>query len=260
MATQPSGILQLTGPPQSGKTTLCNLLIEELAPRSTLVIDASANYGMTRLLCGLKPEQPVPKTVWDALSPLQDRASIPSQTVDWLFHSLPQPVGEQIELLTLGPMPDEMSAMLHFPVLKHPMLQALMGYGLPRLLPQYEVVLVDGFHPDVHRLLPDSALCSLLLLSPQQAEGFTSPAVLKAFADWVQALSNPSLVLNKLAQGQGWKSLPDVLQHYFNRHGIRLLGKLPQVMGATVATDSLIHETLSPMIREILCRLALPLL
>jgi hypothetical protein len=194
-------IIELIGRPRAGKTTLANILGDELSPASVLYIDASPDQRLTTMMA---PESP--QLTLGRLFSQQTDATGSREAVDWVFSDLTVAVGEENELITVGSLPDEIDLVA----------REKLRYGLNRLAETYDYVIIDGHHPLLHNLLPDERLRSLEILTP---EGFSS---------WVppqegELLHTPSLILNRYGEDPLPKPLDDAITH----HQVRLIGKLP---------------------------------
>lgn len=194
-------IIELTGKPGAGKTTLANILGDELSPASVLYIDASPDQRLTTMMA---PE--APQLTLGRLFSQQTEATGSREAIDWAFHDLAVAVGEENELITVGSLPDDIDIVP----------REKLRYGLNRLADTYDYVIIDGHHPLLRQLLPDEQFRTLEILTPA------------AFPDWTphpegELLHTPALILNRYSE----EPLPRVLDDAITAHQLRLIGKLP---------------------------------
>lgn len=194
-------IIELTGEPGSGKTTLATLFSEELARASVLFIDACPDQKLTH---DLAPEPP--QLTLGELFSKPTEATSTREAIDWAFHDLAMPVGEENEIIALGDFPE---------TLTDTALEKLR-YGLSRLIEGYTYVVIDGHQPLLHRLLPDEHLRTLMLVTPEQFATWQTPSE-------TDTLHTPALILNRYNQ----EPLPAVMEEALTQHQVRLVGKLP---------------------------------
>ncbi|WP_303672564.1 hypothetical protein [Vampirovibrio chlorellavorus] len=194
-------IIEVTGQPGSGKTSVVISLGEELTPASVLYIDASPDRQLTEALAPTLPELTLGRLV------SEHSAAAPSrEAVDWVFQDLTVSVGEEQELLTVGELPLTLSEI---------QLQKLQ-YGLTRLIENYDYVILDGHHPVLHGLLPEETLQLLDIVIPRDFSGWRLTNG-RAF------VRTPALILNQY----GNQDLPASLEEALQAQQIQLIGKLP---------------------------------
>lgn len=194
-------IIELTGKPGAGKTTLSNILGDELSPASVLYIDASPDQRLTTMMA---PESP--QLTLGRLFSQQTDATGSREAIDWAFNDLAVGVGEENELITVGSLPDEIDLVS----------REKLRYGLNRLTETYEYVIIDGHHPLLRSLLPDERLRPLEILTPGGFSGWNPPRE-------GELLHTPALILNRYSE----EPLPKPLDDAITSHQVRLLGKLP---------------------------------
>jgi molybdopterin-guanine dinucleotide biosynthesis protein len=215
-------IIEFVGETGAGKTALAMALGDELSASGVLYIDASPDLALTNLLAVTPP-----RTLAEALSQI---SSDNREAVDWAFHDLTVPIGGEGELLTVGALPHTLGADS----------EALLRYGLPRLVQAYAYVVVDGFHPVLHRILPEAVLQPVIVLTPEQAQTWQMPE---------EATETPAVILNR----HGNEALPEPLEEAISRGQVRLIGKLP-----LYATDEECARNLPEDFKNCLLRLNIP--
>jgi hypothetical protein len=220
-------IIELTGETGAGKTTLATLLGEELAPASILFIDASLDQ---RLTIALAPQMP-DLTLGRLFSQKAD-ATGSREAIDWAFHDLTVPAGEDHELITVGMLPDTVE----------PLELQKLRYGLNRLVATYAYAVIDGFHPLLHELLPEESLRTVEIVTPEAFPNWQPPTA--------EALHAPALILNRYSG----EPLPARLDEAITQQQIRLIGKLPRY----ATTEDCIRK-LPDDFRNCLLRLDIPL-
>lgn len=218
-------VIELVGPEKTGKTTLTDALSRLLEAGPVLLIDASINQGLTRLL-----DQAPGQTLTDLVQSFLATPAHTQESIDWAFHELPRPVDDQGDLVTLGPLSDNLPESI----------EEMLAYGLKRLVAMYEVVVVDGYHPLVHRLLRDELLRTVVVATPDD------PVLLPS---GFEAIQTPSLIINRHT---GEKTGP-VISDAIARDEVRLVGKIP-LFANTGELESRLSEALS----DCLLRMNLP--
>jgi hypothetical protein len=217
-------ILELLGEPGAGKTTLATVLGEELSAASVLYVDASPDQRLTQILA---PEAP-PMTLAQLL---QQPASNHREAIDWAFHDLTVSVDLEADLLTLGALPEGAGNVD----------EDRFCYGLTRLADSYDYLIVDGYHPLLHRLLPEETLRTVLVLTPRQMANWELPAELSR---------TPSIILNK----SGAEPLSPALETALQQGQATLIGKIPHYPTAEECIRRLPED-----FRNCLLRLNIPL-
>jgi hypothetical protein len=220
-------IVELTGVPGAGKTTLATALGEELAPASVLFIDASPDQRLTIMLT---PE--MPELTLGRLFSQKGEATSSREAIDWVFHDLAVPAGEENELITVGALPDDIE----------PESLKKLQYGLSRLIENYAYVVIDGFHPLLHQLLPEETIRTVQVVTPEDFPNWRPPAP-------ETSLHTPALILNRYSN----EPLPTAMDNAMLNHQIRLIGKLPRY----ATTEDCIRK-LSDDFRNCLLRLDIP--
>jgi cellulose biosynthesis protein BcsQ len=221
-------IIELTGEPGAGKTTLATLFSEELARASVLFIDASPDQKLTH---DLAPEPP--QLTLGELFSKPTEATSTREAIDWAFHDLAMPVGEENEIIAVGDLPE---------VLSDTAMEKLR-YGLSRLIENYAYVVIDGHQPLLRKLLPDEHLRTLILVTPEQFTSWQAP-------NEAETLHTPALILNRYSQ----EPLPAALEEALSQHQVRLVGKLPRY-----ATPEDCVQKLPDDFKNCLLRLDIPL-
>jgi len=221
-------IIELTGQPGTGKTTLATLFSEELARASVLFIDATPDRSLTTTLATEPPQL----TLGDLFSQPTEATST-REGIDWAFHDLTVSVGEDNELMTVGDLPDLLTQMTI----------DKLKYGLSRLIENYKFVVIDGFQPLLHQLLPDENLRTLILLTPEQFATWQPP-------DERESLHTPALILNHYKQ----EPFPPALEKALEQHQLQLVGKLP-----TYTSNEAFSQKLPDDFKNCLLRLDIPI-
>ncbi len=199
-------IIEVTGRLGAGKTSVVITLGEELSPDPILYIDACPDQ---RLTIALAPK--APELTLSGLFVQNTEATGNREAVDWAFNDLTVSVGEEQELITVGPLPESID-------------ETSLGklrYGLTRLMEGYDFVIIDGHHPILHSLLPEEYLRLLDIVTPNDFSGWQVPPEL-------ERVHTPALILNRYAD----EALPPALETALNQQQVQLIGKLPQYSSA----------------------------
>lgn len=207
-------IVELMGEPGVGKTTLANALGEELAPAEVLLIDASPDQRLTLMLALEQPALSLADLVRRGEEVTGNR-----EAIDWVFTDLTVPAGEENSLLTVGALPNDLL----------PAVYDQLRYGLTRLLEAYDYVIVDGFHPLIHALLPEERLHTLTVLTPSQ------------LADWEPPLSGVRTPLVVVNQAQD-EAFPPHFEQVLLQGRARLIGKVTKYASAEDAIRRLSED------------------
>lgn len=199
-------IIELTGKPGAGKTTLANILGDELTPASVLFIDASPDQKLTIILA---PDPP--QLTLGRLFGQRTEATGSREAIDWAFHDLTVGVGENNELLTVGNLPDEIGVAD----------RDKLRYGLNRLVETYDYAVIDGYHPLLRQLLPEEQIRTVEILTPAEFSAWQPPQE-------GEILYTPALILNRYQD----ETLPAALDEALTQRQIRLIGKVPTYANA----------------------------
>jgi cellulose biosynthesis protein BcsQ len=218
-------IIEFTGADTAGKTTLAIALSDELAPASILLVDASPDQKLTQLLA---PQDP-PLTLAQVLT---QKHTGTREATDWAFNDLTVNVGEENDLLTVGALDATLGVSE----------RERLRYGLTRLADAYDYVIIDGYHPLLHQLLPDENMRILMILTPGQLTSWALPGT-------GESVATPSLILNQYSD----EPLPDDLEAALTQGNARLVGKLPRY-----ATSEACQKQLPDDFRNCLLRLNIP--
>lgn len=195
-------IIELMGPFGSGKTTLASLFAEEWGHAHMLFVDASGDQRLTQMLS----PQPPSLSVAQLLNQHQEALSSNRESVDWAFHDLTVGIGEEMDLMTVGALPESIPA----PALE------ILRYGLTRLLDTYTYVVVDGLQPVIHQCLNETYLHSVLILTPENAQNWQKESM--------SSVHTLPLILNQF----GDEPLPSALDQALRAGDLQLVGKLPR--------------------------------
>lgn len=199
-------IIEVTGRLGAGKTSVVIALGEDLAPASLLYIDASPDQKLTQALAPQPPELTLGRLV-----SRNTEVSTSKEAVDWAFHDLAIPVGDEQELLTVGNLPETLNEIEI----------GKLQYGLTRLIENYDYVVLDGHHPILHRLLPEENLQLLDIVTPDDFSHWKIP-------NGREFIHTPALILNRYEN----EELPTTLESALNEQRIQLIGKLPHYQTA----------------------------
>lgn len=225
-------ILQIIGPPDTGKTTIADLLIHELVPSAVLVVDASGNQQLSHRLTLEQPR----KTLRQLMEQFESQPIQTQEGVDWAFHDLVVSVGEDIDLLSLGALPG------HLPETA----SEKLTYGLNRLMDNYDYVVIDGFHAALDTRIKNRELMRVVAVATPERYDLDFEAL--------ATVRTPVVILNRAPE----TSLPEPLNSDLDRaieHGeVRLIGRLPDYPDP----ETRIRE-MPAVFHNILLRLDLPL-
>ncbi len=225
-------ILQIVGPSGAGKTTVADLLVHELAPAAVLVVDASVDPQISRRLTLAQPRQ----TLRQLMEQFESRPANTQEGVDWAFHDLVVSVGEDIDLLSLGALPEH---------LREPAEEKLT-YGLNRLMGNYDYVVIDGFHPTLNRLIKDR--------EPMRIIAVTTPEGGELDFKALAPVRTPVVILNRAPEAGLPEPFNSRLDRAIEQGDVRLIGRLPEYPDP----DARIRE-MPAVFHNILLRLDLPL-
>ncbi len=198
-------VLELIGPKGSGKSTLVEHLSYALSPASILFIDATPDQTLTSRLCLDRPPQTLQQVAQKLLNEGTQHFPQNREAVDWAFHDLAVHVGEEMDLLTVGMLPEYIAPDLFKP----------LSYGLSRFVLGYDYVLVDGFHPVIHVILPEESLRTIVLATPAQESLFPPD---------FKATRTPSLILN-MVPGE---TMSQTIDEAIESGDVNLIGRLPR--------------------------------
>lgn len=195
-------IIELIGSPNAGKTTLAIVLGEELGTVNVLYIDATPDQRLTEILAFDPPEITLSQLVKQAQT--ENR-----EAIDWAFHDLTVAVSDEADLLTVGNLPETLN----------PADEERLRYGLSRLVIAYDYVIIDGFHPLLHRWLPEENVHTLLVLTTADWSTWQLPNAPDA-----SIVRTPSVILNQY----GGEPFPAALDAMLLDGQATLIGKLPR--------------------------------
>jgi len=256
-------VIELIGPAGSGKSILSSLLAKTLQPSGTdqppqalnvLVIDACVDQGLTQQL--LPPDNAKngavksnSKTLTQLVqqiveqesryrlkgnTPLQRQEA--QQALDWAFSNLTTAIAlddeTDIDLLTVGLLTEHLPAGI---------LECLR-YAFPRLLDTYDYVVIDGYHPLIHPLVPEPVLSPLVVSHPVYSENLLPPGF--------QSLKTPALVVTQF-QGEAFSP---AIQNALAAQDVKLIGKMPALSVSDVLDPSLVSR-----FYDCLCFMDIPL-
>lgn len=195
--TRIQAVIELLGEPEAGKTTLATVLGEELSSASILYVDASSDQRLSQILAPEEPSLTLAQV-------LQQQRSGNREALEWAFNDLTVPVDDNGDLLTLGALPQSLDSGD----------EERFRYGFTRLADAYHYLIVDGFHPLLHRSLPEESLRTVIVLTPQQMETWQLP---------VELIRTPSIILNQI----GSEPFTPALEATLSQGQAMLIGKLP---------------------------------
>lgn len=232
-------IIQVIGPNNAGKTTICDLLLQELCSRGTvslLAIDASPDMQLTRHLTLDSAKQ----TLNDVTQRFGEKPSLSNEAIDWQFNDLTMVVNSEIDLLTVGPMPKQLPVGI----------EKMVSYGLNRLIEGYDAILIDGEHPFFSRYLPTEQIKTLVVITPTRWEKrFILPEQ--------EPYKTPTVIINqcdeKALSAHLVGEIGDALDEALDGGLIRLIGKLPQY-----TSQDQIHRDFPQAFHNCLLRMDLP--
>ncbi|MBX2860008.1 MAG: hypothetical protein KTR14_02145 [Vampirovibrio sp.] len=216
MSQKTKGILQLIGPRHAGKTTLCELFLQEFSAQHILAVDATQDQGLSYRLTLDNPPKPVSGLI-DSLTSLPPDNH---EAIDWAFHDLVHPVKEEADLLLLGNLSQDCL----------PGVLKKLTFGFTRLLDSYDYVVIDGSDPFLTRCLshlPPDLLQTVVVVSPSTTQ--------QEWGDLSQALSgqSPALVLNYATEASGSSvPVPVFIEQALEAGDFHLVGKLPTYASA----------------------------
>lgn len=238
---QPSkllSVIELMGPPRSGKTTLALLLAKFLSERqdnSILVIDASLDQQTTKTLLQKPPQNTMTQLAQDILNTgyAHPRQAETRQALDFAFSNLPTPTPSNADLITVGFLSENLPATL----------QEMLRYGLTRLMAQHDFVVVDSYHPLIHQILPEEVL-NILVICDANEQTPLPPGF--------KSLKTPGLIVTTDPHAQS--TLGDKLEQLLTDGDLTMVGKLP-----LFNSEETMHQDLPKLFQDCLLRLNLPL-
>jgi cellulose biosynthesis protein BcsQ len=245
-------ILVVTGPHNSGKTTISTLLGEGFSDVSLLYIDASRDQHLSHSLSPDKIshtlgqvfatesyERKTPKpdhsstnslhSDGDALTEVDAKSLISGgrEAIDWTFTDLTTPVGDDSDLLVVGN--------LNFSLEIRD--QEKLAYGLKRLIKGYEAVIIDGDHPLILSILPQDLVHVINVITPQN------------FSSWqtstLDEQATSVLILNQYSD----EELPHSLEEALQQQHLRLLAKIPQYANEAERAQKMSQQLESAFLR-----------
>ncbi len=204
------GIFQIVGEAHSGKSTLCDLLIHELAlSASILVIDASPDYQLTQRLTLEPPKQ----TIGKLIQQFQSVQRPTQESIDWAFSDLTLSVGDDMDLITVGQLSDSLPETE----------KKTIAYGLNRLMDSYDFTIIDGRHPRLYQLLRHREMIRLIWIATPQHYNF-DPSTFALF----ESFQTPALILNQIPEGEELpKAFEESLNQALEDEKLTLVGRLP---------------------------------
>lgn len=233
-----------------GITTLCETLIQELPQLSggnnpaVLVLDTSPNRGLALRLCAETPEHTLLKLVEGFL----ENPQATNEAIDWAFRDLTVAHNADVDVLVTGLLPASES--VPSGILK------MLGYGLQRLMADYDYVVIDGYQSLLAALMPEAMEGNLLNVLVVM-----TPAVFAGLDFLPQALQqvSVSLLINRdtlsANQSSGDQSGFDTaINDWLSETSAPLVGRLPEY-----ADERERLQQLPLAFRNSLLRLNLPL-
>ncbi len=226
-------VFQVVGAVGSGKSTICDLLIHELASSaSILVIDASPDYQLTQRLTLEPPKQTIGKLVQQFKG-----VNRPTQeSIDWAFSDLTLSVGDDMDLITVGSLSETLPDTE----------KKTIAYGLNRLMDNYDFTIIDGRHPRLYHLLQHREMVRLIWVATPEHYDFDLSVY--------ERFQAPALILNKMPEsGELPQAFEEELNPVLASEDLVLIGRLPQYTDPDERVRSL-----PAAFRDCLYRLDLP--
>lgn len=222
-----SSIVELTGQPGTGKTTIACGFSELLLQQKVLFVDTDPSQVLSLALT----QRLATITLTDVLQSMTDKLII-QESIDWSFNELPVNIQNEQDILVLGT--DPLSALPEEN-------QKKLRYGLSRLIRLYDFIIIDGKFPLLGALFPNQPLQSIEIVSPKQLNDWTLPA-------FYTPLHAQAAILNQFNDAA--QKLPIAFNQALLSHQIQLLGKLPYYH-----SESHLHEHLATDLQQCILRL-----